>query len=141
MADHDRVTWHADLAAYKDEPLALALIKYQMDQDRHRDMSGELVSSHLYESLLHMPIIDLDAPHLYTPSTTDDHAHLYLNVAIPRWRLWILLWGLRVGKVIEQGFFWWSLRRGGTFVRRQGVKKLPAERFTYSYGMFFKTRE
>jgi len=91
---------------------------------------------------LHGPILDLDFPHRYVPSTTPGHGHLYLNQPIRRWRQIVLLWGLYIGKVIEPGFFWWSLRRGGTFVRRPGVQKTEDERAVeFTYGMFFKRRK
>lgn len=76
----------------------------------------------------HMPIIDLDVPHEYVQTSYDaekgiQHAHLYLNTPISRWRWWALMVGLYVSGNIEKGFFWWSLRRGGNFVRPKGVKK------------------
>jgi hypothetical protein len=107
------------------EPLWVSLVKYRAAKDRRSASPDEanLVSSHLEGSNLHAPIIDIDFPHRYVPSTTEDHAHLYLDVPIPRWRLAVLLVGLRVGRVTEVGFTWWSLRRGGTFVRPRGVSK------------------
>ena len=108
-----------------DEPLWVSLVKYRASKDREPSdpAQANLVSSHLEGSRLHAPIIDIDFPHRYVPSTTSEHAHLYLDVAIPRWRLMVLLAGLRIGLVTEVGFTWWSLRRGGTFVRPAGVRK------------------
>lgn len=107
-----------------DEPLAVSLLRYRADRDREPcDGDGaNLVSSHLPDGR-HAPVIDLDVPHSYAPSSTPGHAHLYLDVPMPRWRMWALLAGLRASGVIEPGFFWWSLRRGGTFVRPEGVRK------------------
>jgi hypothetical protein len=136
----NRQTWHVDHLDIVDEPMILSLLKYKHYEDRQpSDVEANVVSSDIVGSKLHAPIIDLDFDHAYVPSTTPGHAHLYLNVPISRWRLFVLLWGLRVGGVIEKGNFWWSLRRGGTYVRRPHVKKTPEEAAVkYTYGMFFK---
>lgn len=60
---------------------------------------------------------------------------------MPRRSMLLLLWALYLTGVIEPGNFWWSLRRGGTFVRRPDVPKTEAESMKYSYGMFFKLRD
>jgi hypothetical protein len=144
--DFQRVEWWADLSPGPDEPLFLSLIKYRMDEDREPRLGPmdprprNLTSSYLHGSKLHAPILDLDGEHIYVESTTEGHAHLYLP-PMPRWRMFLMLWGLRVAGVIEQGNFWWSLRRGGTFVRLPGVPKPESENLRYSYGMFFKIRE
>lgn len=141
MDSPKRVRWHADLLNVVDEPMILSLIRYRMRQDRHPDPSGELVSSHVEGTNLHAPILDLDFPHHYIPSTNPGHGHLYLDVPMSRLRMIFLLWALRVAGVIEQGNWWWSLRRGGTFVRVPGVQKTPEEDTHYTYGMFFKLRD
>jgi hypothetical protein len=132
---------HLDIV---DEPMALSMLKYRQYEDRQpTDVDANVVSSHLtaYRGGPHAPIIDLDFPHIYVPSTTPGHGHLYLNRPIPRWRMFIMLWGLYMGGVIEKGFFLWSLRRGGTFVRRPGVKKTTSEeKVMYTYGFFFKLK-
>lgn len=136
-----RRTWRVNHLDIVDEPMALSMLKYRQYEDRHpADMEANVVSSHWAKGE-HLPIIDLDFPHEYVPSTTPGHAHLYLNRPIKRWRMVILLWGLYVGGVIEKGYFLWSLRRGGTFVRRVGVRKTREEEMvTYTHGMFFKIR-
>lgn len=122
--------------------MLVSMLKYRQYEDRQpSETDANVVSSHIEASKVHAPIIDLDFPHRYIPSTTPGHAHLYLDVPISRWRLVILLWGLYVGGVIEKGYFLWSLRRGGTFVRRPGVPKTAEEAaVSYSYGFLFKTR-
>lgn len=138
-----RQTWRVDHLDIVDEPMIFSLAKYRQYEDRSRYQEGSnVVSSHVYGQRTHAPIIDLDYPHAYVPSTTPGHGHLYLNRPIARWRLWVLLWGLYIGKVIEPGNFWWSLRRGGTFVRRIGVTKSKSEAAVkYTYGMFFKMKD
>ena len=121
-----RRTWRGYRLGYvADEPLWVSLLKYRPSKDRDPASAdtANLVSSHLVGSRLHAPIVDLDFDHWYVPSTTDRHAHLYLDVPVARWRLMVLLIGLRVGRVTEVGFTWWSVRRGGTFVRPEGVSK------------------
>lgn len=123
--------------------MILSLIKYRQYEDRSAtDLLANVVSSNLHGSRLHAPIIDLDFPHEYVPSTTPGHGHLYLNVPISGWRFFALNLGLYLGGVIEKGYFVWSIRRGGNFVRRPWVKKSTAEeRVTYTHGMFFKLRK
>lgn len=138
----ERQVWWGNLRPGPDEPLFLSLVKYRMEADRWRVDSAKdanLVSSHLRDSKLHAPILDLDVSHIYIESTTEGHAHLFLP-PMKRWRMFVMLWGLRVAGVIEQGNFWWALRRGGTFVRLPGVKKTESEQLHYSYGMFFKMK-
>ena len=136
-----RKTWRVDHLDIVDEPMALSLLKYRQYEDRQpSDEDANVVSSHLSTGL-RAPIIDLDFPHQYIPSTTPGHGHLYLNRPISRWREIILLWGLYMGGVIEKGYFIWSIRRGGTFVRRPGVMKTTdEEKVMYSYGLLFKLR-
>lgn len=146
MADADRVEWYSDLAPGPDEPLFFSLIKYRMSKDREPRLGPldprprNLTSSYLHGSKLHAPILDLDGAHLYVESTTEGHGHLYLP-PMRRWKMFFILFALYVGGVIEMGNFWWSVRRGGTFVRLPGVKKPDTEQLRYSYGMFFKLKE
>ena len=139
VSGNERESWYSDLTPGPDEPLFLSLVKYRMAEDRWPDENGNLLSSKLKGSKLHAPIIDLDGSHAYVQSTTDGHAHLYLH-AMPRWRMFALLIGLRIAGVIEMGNFWWSIRRGATFVRKPGVQKPSTEHLRYSYGMFFRLR-
>jgi len=128
---------------FEDEPLLFALLKYKAGEDREpaEGDDWDLVSSRLPDGK-HALILDLDFDHAYVDTSTPGHSHLYLNTPISWWRAAILLWALRVAKVIESGFFWWSLRRGATFARRPGHGKNPAEQSShYSYGFLFKLRK
>ena len=141
--DVNRVEWQSDLSPGPDEPLFLSLVKYRMNEDRWRAVEGvpaNLTSSYIHGSKLHAPILDLDGAHWYVESTTEGHAHLYLPPR-RRWKMFLLLFALYINGDIEMGNFWWSVRRGGTFVRLPGVPKPEAENLTYSYGMFFKIRK
>lgn len=86
-----------------------------------------------------MVCIELTDQMRLVPSTTAGHAHLYLP-PIPRWKMWVLLAVLRICFIVEMGNFWWSIRRGATFVRKPGVQKPSTEHLRYSYGMFFRLR-
>lgn len=138
-----RQQWHVNHLDVVDEPMIFSLVKYRQYEDRQpQDEDANVVSSHIVGTKLHAPILDLDFPHEYIPSTTPGHGHLYLNVPISRWRMFFMLWGLYVGGVIEKGHFVWSVRRGGTFMRLPWIKKTPEEAAVkYTYGMFFKLRE
>ena len=137
-----RRTWQVDHLDIVDEPMLKSMVAYRQYEDRMpSDEDANVVSSHLGDGHLRAPIIDLDFPHRYVASTTPGHAHLYLDRPISRWREIVLLWGLYMGGVIEKGYFLWSLRRGGTFVRRPGVEKTEEEAsVTYTHGFFFKLR-
>ena len=136
-----RKTWRAPDLGIVDEPMALSLIKYRAEDDRSPSTEEDhnLISSHIPGTRLHAPILDLDFPHHYEPSTQPGHGHLYLDGPISRWKMTVLLWALYQAGVIEQGYFLWSLRRGGTFVRRPGVlKSTDQEKVVYTHGMFRK---
>lgn len=75
------------------------------------------------------------------PSTTDGHYHLYIDRPMHWYQFVLLLWALRLCYVIEMGCFWWSLRRGATFVRVPDHPKTEDESMKYTYGMFFKLRQ
>lgn len=141
-----RTYWFAeDLTRLpKDEPFLCSLVKFRLHKNRY------MVDSPSYANLIssksrsgtQRPIIDLDFPHAYVPSSTDGHAHLYLNQEISRWRWFVLMVGLYIGGVIDKGGFWWTLRRGSNFVRLPGVDKDDArESPTLSYGWLFKRRK
>jgi hypothetical protein len=155
----ERTEWYSGDLGIHDEPLALSLLKYRQDRNRHvvtpdgrtvlhrptrvvrwLGPKANLVSSKT-EDGQHMPIIDLDFPHQYVPSTQEGHGHLYLNVPISRWRWHALMWGLFLGNQIELGYFVWSLRRGGNFVRTETTKKTVEESGYYTYGWFRKLRD
>ena len=149
----ERMTYYAHDLGIVDEPLAVALLKYR--QDNRRRVQIPRTPPHTYQELdrpnlissrttsgRHMPILDLDFPHHYEQSTADGHSHLYLDVEISNWRWFWLMVALRQAGIIELGFFAWSLRRWGNFVRLPHVKKiLPEEDTKPTYGWFFPLRK
>jgi hypothetical protein len=122
----ERKTWRGYSLNYiANEHFVLSLLKYRASRDRVSATNelANIESSHVVGSSLHAPIIDLDQPHSYVSSSTPGHGHLYLNVPTTRARMFLLLLGLRATGNLERGTFWWSIRRGATFVRPPGVYK------------------
>jgi len=122
-----RTLWHGYRLDYvASEPLWVSLLKYSHKKDRRLGYGDDvnLIGSRTADwySRRHLPIIDLDTPHRYV-ETSEGHAHLYLETPTKKWRLRVLLIGLYLTGNIEKGFFWWSMRRGATFVRPEWVKK------------------
>lgn len=140
-----RTLWYAPDLRIKDEPLAKSLFEYRMDEDRwpvDEDFpeTANLVAS-LTDKGTHMPIIDLDFPHVYMPSTSNGHAHLYLDVEMSRFKLYLLLATLAFCGIIEKEHFIWTLRRGATFMRKSDVIKTPEETIKPTYGWFRKLKK
>lgn len=84
---------------------------------------ANLEGSQNEDGTTHSIVLDLDGPHRYRPSSTPGHGHLIVDTSIP-WKEYETLLKLlaKVG-MIEPGYLKMSLARGGSFVRREGVKK------------------
>lgn len=138
----NRRLWKIHDFAFVDEPIIKSLLKYRGKVNRTEvfDLDEADVSGSLLEDGKHLTILDLDFDHTYVQSTAEGHAHLYLNVPISKFRWFVLMCALRYARVVEQGFFMWSLRRGQNFARLPWVPKKETERGRYSYGWFFKLR-
>jgi hypothetical protein len=149
-----RTYWRAKDFVIKDEPLVKSLIEYRLRDDRvpvpnpqFTDLIEFTEEPNLISSITddgkQMPILDLDFPHQAVPSSTPGHTHLYLNTVMSKWQWFWLMWGLWQAGVIELGFFVWSVRRGGNFVRLPGLEKSedPAEAEKSTYGWFFKLKD
>lgn len=141
-----RTFWQAGDLGISDEPLAVSLVKYRQKKNRTRVRSLEgrgepnLVASITTDGK-QMPILDMDFPHRLLPSTTPGHTHLYIDVKMSKWRWFWLMCALKYAGVIELGFFVWSIRRGGNFVRLPGVQKTAAESPKANYGWFFPLKD
>ncbi len=138
-----RTWWVADDLLIKDEPLAKSLWEYRRDQDRHRLSFGEnpnLISS-ITDDGKQMPILDMDFPHRIIPSSTPGHTHLYIDIPMSNWKWFWLMVGLWQAGVIELGFFVWSLRRKGNFVRTPYSRKTGEETPKSRYGWFGLLKE
>lgn len=141
-----RTRWYAKDFEIKDEPLAKSLIEYRQADNRwpvdDPNFRPNLISS-ITVTGKQMPILDLDFPHQVIESSTPGHHHLFLDVEMSNFRWFVLMCALRFAGVIELGFFLWSIRRGGNFVRIPGTVKSgdPKENTKPRYGWFFKLRE
>lgn len=76
----------------------------------------------------HSPVLDIDLSAQLVPSSTPGHFHLYLDgVSMPWEKYEALLLALAEAGVIEQGYARVSIERGGSFVRKPGVRKPEAD--------------
>ena len=143
MSDSPRTFWRSVDLGMTDEPLIMSLLKYRQKKNRTPALPGwaNLISSKT-EDGKQKPILDLDFDHVVTDSTHPGHHHLYLNVPISTWRWRLLMFALYQARVIELGYFVWSIRRGANFVRIPGsVKEDSVENIKPSYGWFFKLKD
>jgi hypothetical protein len=72
---------------------------------------------------LHAPVIDLDVPVAYVPSSTPGHGHLYVDVAMTAPQMWHLLQAMVDVGLVEEGFLNASKARGYTSVRLPWITK------------------
>ncbi len=85
---------------------------------------ANIVSSEL-DSGMHAPALDLDFPCRLVSSSTPGHYHLYMDVEMTFEAYMAMLIALRDAGVLQRGFVDMAKRRGATFLRKQGVAKLP----------------
>lgn len=126
-----RTLWYGKaLNGRKPGSFTRSLLSYRQAEDRVQvaDLADANLVSSRTTSGWHRPILDLDFPHRYVPSTTPGHGHLYLDIEVPRWRWILLMLACRIAGVCEHGYVVWSLRRGANFVRVEGVDKAEHER-------------
>jgi hypothetical protein len=132
----ERTFWRGHRLGYvASEPLLVSLLRYRASRDRELSDPGRanLVSSRDMDGR-QWPVLDLDVPHRYVPSSTSGHAHLYIDVPTSTWRWALLMLALRLAGVHELGYTAWSLRRGASFVRPPGVRKEPVQPPSVLYG-------
>lgn len=196
-----RTYWYSWDLSVVDEPLLWALVKYRQKKNRirfnlglqNRGLEANLISSNTHRGT-HLPILDLDFPHIfsgskfegrsflyiegmvalaprqrlqrtfnalglskntsghgnlqidvpveYVPSTHKGHAHLYINHELTKFQWVRLMVSLYRAGILELGYFVWSLRRGGNFVRTSWTEKQAgSESGRYTYGWIFKLRD
>lgn len=71
------------------------------------------------------PLLDLDIPHRYVPSSTEGHGHLYLDVPLDRDRWELLMTTLGAVGILEPGYVTAAIKRGHSELRLPHVKKNP----------------
>lgn len=119
-----RTLWHAEnLDPTSSQPFEVVVAQTPAERTQVDTEDEANIVSSLTEDGTHAPVLDLDIPHRYVPSSTPGHGHLYLDVELD-WNTYVaLLAQLHACGVIGSGFFYWSLRRQATFVRPPHVKK------------------
>ena len=72
----------------------------------------------------HAPVLDIDVPHKLVPSSTEGHAHLYIDVECD-WSDYVafLRAAVKIG-LIEYGYAEASITKGFSAVRKPGVTKI-----------------
>lgn len=89
------------------------------------ESDANLVTSATGNGDWHLPVIDLDVPHRLEPSSTEGHAHLYIDVPV-KWDDYVaLLDVLAQTGIVERGYVEASKSKGATMVRKPGVFKPP----------------
>jgi hypothetical protein len=83
---------------------------------------ANLISSET-EGGRHRPVLDIDIPCQYVPSTTEGHGHLYFGNAMSWDTYEKLLTALKDAGIIQLGYWAKSLERKATFVRPPWIKK------------------
>lgn len=102
-------------------------------EDRNGDLrqvsedEANLVSSQTDRLGIHMPVIDLDVPCRYVPSSTPGHGHLYIDVEMTEKQMLAILSALADAGVVEKGYLAASRARGMALVRKPGVFKPVVE--------------
>lgn len=82
---------------------------------------------------VHFPVIDIDIPCAWVPSTTEGHGHLYINQALD-WESYLkLLTTMAEVGLVETGFVEAAKKRGQTYVRPAWVKKDKSPMPTHGY--------
>lgn len=99
----------------------------QEDSNIETSVDSSFQNPGLVEGGMHLPVIDLDIPHTYRPSTTPGHGHLLLDVAVPwdKYVKWLEL-SAELG-FVQEGWVRASKARGFTSIRKEGVYKTETE--------------
>jgi hypothetical protein len=84
---------------------------------------AQVVSSEIYDTDRHAPVLDIDVPAYLVPSSTPGHSHLYIDVSMS-WRTYKkLLRAMVKAGILEKGYVKASIRRRHTAVRVPWLKK------------------
>lgn len=87
-------------------------------------LKANLVTSIMrHDRKRHVPVLDIDVPHLLVDSSTPGHSHLYIDVPMSWWRYRMLLRQLAKCGIIEKGYYKASVGRKHTSARLPWVDK------------------
>lgn len=94
------------------------------------DPQATLVTSKLvpmtppaWDLSMHWPVIDIDLPCAWVPSTNDGHGHLYINHPVTFEGLIEILTVLNKHGIVQDGYLHAAKIRGYSAVRLPGVRK------------------
>lgn len=111
----DTVTDEKDIAEYKTtvmpEPVASS------------DEANIVTSLVDGKEKTHAAVLDLDFPHVYVPSSTPGHGHLYIDKEMDEETYWLFLEMLVDLELLEPGYYQASKARGYSAVRLPHIKK------------------
>jgi hypothetical protein len=99
-------------------------------------MLGETPLPFAQAHVMHAPVLDLDIPHRYVPSSTPGHGHLYLDIEV-QWNDYVewLTLSANLG-ILEGGWVDAAINQGFTAVRKEGIVKTDEERRLKSVSRF-----
>lgn len=84
---------------------------------------ANVVASHVVGTHFHAPVLDIDLPCRLLPSSTLGHYHLFIDKLLTWERYQDPLAALGAAGILEEGYVNASLYRGGTYVRKPGLRK------------------
>jgi hypothetical protein len=113
--------WNDDTDAYED-------YDYYVTQKAESSDDAELLISRVPgQKGMHYPILDLDSPHLYIPSTQSGHGHLVFTKPISDTLYWKLLTVMAECGIIEEGYASASKNKNFAAIRLPWVVKSKEE--------------
>lgn len=93
--------------------------------------SANVLSSHNAHNVeLHTPMLDLDIEHVFLPSSTPGHSHLYINTQLTAKKYRALLAALAEAGIVQQGILDQFDQHRATFLRLPDVKKTKDSDFS-----------
>jgi hypothetical protein len=95
---------------------------------------ANLISSKCHDGM-HRPVLDIDVPARYVPSSTPGHGHLYIDVPLSWDQYEKLLVALTEAGILQFGYLSASKYRQSTFVRPEWIKKPESAPKTTTYAI------
>ena len=101
-------------------------VKYAGDIDESNSDDANLIGSMVSDNV-HFPVIDIDVPVRFEPSSTKGHGHLYLDIPMSWDKYCALMSALVAAGVVEQGYLFFMKKNGQSTVRPPWIKKQTEE--------------
>ena len=116
------IATHVGKSADKDgNPIDYEYVETEKSMDPSE--ADFLISRVPGKSGTHYPLIDLDVPHLYIPSSQEGHAHLLITKEVTSDQYWNLLDALAQCGIVEEGYAAASKAKNFAAIRLPWVKK------------------